>query len=492
MTKRSSALVLLGALLSVTLLWAAKPDYHTTGRAWVKGPVKWIMTKEEIKSFKRLRDDAAREAFIEAFWAERDPTPDTPANEYKIVFWQKVESADQAFSTMTQTGALTDFGRVFLLLGRPTDIDKDSRNYQTWVYEPDDINKLTERFEVRFAPKPPAGSLLLAKKDLEEVVTAHPATRGIGWTVPVLAQAGTPDVPTETREPEEDLSPESLRQIPILEAVLASGSGPTDVPFKTTYDYYAAADGSTLVVLTVEAPRQAAHGSGDSALLPFARLAPEAEGRRPVNLTGDLPFLPAPIGAHPQESYIYQARHNLAPGTYTVVAVVEDKVVNGQMGSLVQKIIVPDYSQRRFEVSSVSMLAQFKKIEAGLGPDEESRGPGPYVMGSFRLVPRASRVLEKTEALSFYYQIYNPAGDPASGRPSLEATYSFFLKEDGAWKPFRKPIVKAQGQVELYSIDLQNLLKPDQILPAEFKMIAKIADKVGGQEITRDLLFTVR
>jgi hypothetical protein len=46
--------------------------------------------------------------------------------------------------------------------------------------------------------------------------------------------------------------------------------------------------------------------------------------------------------------------------------------------------------------------------------------------------------------------------------------------------------------VELYEIDIKTLLRPDQVLPAEFRMEAKVTDKVSGQSLTRDLSFTVR
>src|SRR5262249_16432240 len=82
-----------------------------------------------------------------------------------------------------------------------------------------------------------------------------------------------PAAPAE--QAKEDLSPESQRQIPILEAIQAKGSGPTEVPFGLNFDYYAAADGTTLAVITVETPREAAHGAGDEVLRPFARLAPQ-------------------------------------------------------------------------------------------------------------------------------------------------------------------------------------------------------------------------
>jgi GWxTD domain-containing protein len=488
---RIAVILILLAMLFPALPSADLQEYATHDKKWVKGPVRWLMTKDEIKAFKKIKDQAVREAFIEQFWADRDPTPGTEPNAYKDIFWRRVEEADRAFRTMMEAGALTDLGQVFILLGPPTSTDSDARNRKTWVYEPDPITGMKERMIIEFAPSN-SGMLLLGKGDLEDYVEAHPETRGIGWLPPMLAQA-PPELSGEPEyDPAEELSEESLRQIPILEAILSSGKGPVDVSFNLSYDFYATLGEVTLVVITLEVPRAAAHGSGDVALLPFARLELGDNDDKPINLTGELPFVPAPPDSSPADSFIYQARRNIAPGEYRIAAVVEDKVIVGQMGSVVETVTVPDYSGKQFEMSSVSLLAHIQQLGADLGPDGDTQVSGPYVLGSFRLVPRAVPILGRHEAFSFYYQVYNPATDPDTGRPDLEATYVFYLKEDGAWKPFRRPIQKAQGQVELYSIDLKDLLRPDQELPAEFKMEATLADKVAGTEIKREIGFTVR
>jgi GWxTD domain-containing protein len=490
---RFTATACLAAMLSFSPAAAEIPaEYRAPGKDWIKGPVKWLLTKDEVKEFKSLADDGARASFVEKFWAQRDPTPDTPTNEYEIEFWQRVEQAEQSFTSQTTHGALDDRGRVLILLGPPTTTDRDARQYQTWTYEPGKAPGIEERLLIEFAPGQAGKFLLLGKKDLESYVDAHPATRGIGWVPPALAQEAPALAGVDEPDPGQELSPESQRQIAILEEYLGEGSGPHDVPFDLAYDFYKTVDGSTLAVINLEVPRDAAHGSGDAALLPFARLQPGGADGKPVNLTGDLPFVAAPADSCPPGSFIYQARRNVRPGEYRIAAVVEDKVVARQRGVKIEPLTVPDYTDAAFEMSSVSLLANIQPLDAGVGPGDEAQAAGPFVLGSFRLVPRAVPVLGRDEALSFYYQVYNPATDPATGRPNLEATYSFFLKEGGTWKPFRKPIQKAQGQVELYSIDVKDLLRPNQPLPAEFRMEARLNDKIAGAELTRQLEFTVR
>ena len=180
------------------------------------------------------------------------------------------------------------------------------------------------------------------------------------------------------------------------------------------------------------------------------------------------------------------------PGSYRLAVVVEDKVVPGQMGTLIRTIDVPDFRGKDLHMSSVSLLAGFKHLDPGQDPDEKAHA-GPYVLGSFRLVPRAAATLTKSEAVTFYYQVYNPAPDPASGRPSLESTVTFFLKDGAGWKRYRPPVVRQlAGQVDLYSIDLKDLLVPNQPLPAEIKMEMKIVDKIAAKELDREAFFTVR
>jgi GWxTD domain-containing protein len=477
--------------IALVVLAAGPPDYKTPGKDWGKGPVKWIMTDDEEKEWKKLRTDEERAAFVKAFWEKRDPTPGTPENEYAGIFWKKVEEADKRFKSMTSPGCLTDMGRTFLLLGPPTKADKDTRGRNIWTYDPNDITGIKAHLELTFAGGG-AAPLLLEHKLLEEYVSAHPETRGIGWKIPApqIAEA-LPDTSAPARKPEEDLTPESKRQIPILQDLLAKGSGRTDVPFQVALDSYAAADGTTLTVITIEAPREAAHGSSDVALHPFARIEPAGEGK-PINLTGDLPFVPASPGESPPGSFIYQARHNLAPGSYKLAVILEDKVVPGQMGTLVRTIDVPDFRSKDLQMSSVALLAGFKHLDPGLEPDEKAHA-GPYILGSFRLVPRATPLLSKGEAVTFYYQIYNPAPDPAAGRPSLDSTVTFFLKDGSGWKRYRPPVPRQLGgQVDLYSIDLKDLLAPNQPLPADFKMEMKLVDKIGGKELDREVLFTVR
>jgi GWxTD domain-containing protein len=86
---------------------------------WAKGPVKHLFTKEDVTAWNALKSDAEAEAFIELFWARRDPTPNTVRNEFKEEFDARVAAADEHFTTRLMRGSLSDRGRALILLGAP-------------------------------------------------------------------------------------------------------------------------------------------------------------------------------------------------------------------------------------------------------------------------------------------------------------------------------------------------------------------------------------
>jgi GWxTD domain-containing protein len=90
---------------------------------WLVGAISRMVTREEAETFLALRDDAAATAFIEAFWAARDPDPARPGNPLRDVFEQREREADRRFSEAGYLGRRTDRGRTYVLYGQPAKID---------------------------------------------------------------------------------------------------------------------------------------------------------------------------------------------------------------------------------------------------------------------------------------------------------------------------------------------------------------------------------
>ncbi|MBU4254464.1 MAG: GWxTD domain-containing protein [Acidobacteria bacterium] len=155
-----------------------------------------IMTKEERLVYRSLPDREAKAAFIEDFWAMRDPDPGTEENENKTAFEERIEYADTWFghhnthrgrpageSRSDSRGWDTDRGNVYILLGPPDELYFDNgepmptgrlvsrpqaRQSETWVYRAHRVYVQFTLFSgdrwVLTAPSPELSDLLEAAK----------------------------------------------------------------------------------------------------------------------------------------------------------------------------------------------------------------------------------------------------------------------------------------------------------------------------------------
>jgi GWxTD domain-containing protein len=89
-------------------------------RQWLDAGSIIIMTDEEQKAFQQLTDEEQRQNFIRNFWLARDPTPATPANEFKDEYNRRFAYANEHFTTQSGIpGSQTDRGKMYILSGPP-------------------------------------------------------------------------------------------------------------------------------------------------------------------------------------------------------------------------------------------------------------------------------------------------------------------------------------------------------------------------------------
>ncbi|MBI5058456.1 GWxTD domain-containing protein [candidate division KSB1 bacterium] len=99
--------------------------------------LKYIASTSENKQL-RQAVFPDRERLFREFWLRRDPTSGTDENELMDEYYHRVEVANEKFATHRE-GWDTDRGRVYILYGEPTDIerhpfDSGSRPYEIWYY----------------------------------------------------------------------------------------------------------------------------------------------------------------------------------------------------------------------------------------------------------------------------------------------------------------------------------------------------------------------
>ena len=89
----------------------------------------YIITPQEEKIFREMPSEDRHE-FVRDFWKRRDPIPETSDNEFRNQYYTRLAVADQAFRAGIP-GWMTDRGRIYILLGPPTDVIKKSMGEST-------------------------------------------------------------------------------------------------------------------------------------------------------------------------------------------------------------------------------------------------------------------------------------------------------------------------------------------------------------------------
>jgi GWxTD domain-containing protein len=136
-------------------------------KKWLDEEVVYIITPKEREVFLKLQTDKEREIFIEAFWKQRDPTPGTPANEFREEHYRRVQHATQFYGRSTPLpGWRTDRGRIYIILGEPRSIeqyDNVQNVYPTeiWLYQLDPASGLPAAFNVIFFRENGTGDYIL-------------------------------------------------------------------------------------------------------------------------------------------------------------------------------------------------------------------------------------------------------------------------------------------------------------------------------------------
>ncbi len=110
-------------------------------RKWLEEEVVYIITPKEKEVFLQLETDREREAFITAFWKQRDPEPLTPENEFMIEHYRRISYANQHFGKEGPgAGWRSAMGRVYILLGQPDQVERYENDAEIfpvvlWFYQ---------------------------------------------------------------------------------------------------------------------------------------------------------------------------------------------------------------------------------------------------------------------------------------------------------------------------------------------------------------------
>ncbi len=448
MRARSLVIAFVFMLALVAVPWAiaqdeAPPLEPENLLEWNKSPAAFLMTKGEEKAWKKISTEAEARDFIELFWAKRNPDPKSSFNPFKATVENRVRYADEQYSHDKGRGALSDRGKVLLLMGPPhasenrfptqvletvddnaAGTDEVRANAKLWLYDP---QQLPDGFKVK-------GSRLLfifyeekAESNYFTLDRSHQeATMGL------RAMSRAPEVyvlhPKLTEVPRPVSVPEGDSPTAAQLAWLDVDPAPLDDQLKTVATMAVADAGNRPLWLHLELPDDA------PALDTLAGRVLDADGA--VESTFQLAAEPldAPFGT------AYHLVFPLNPGSYTVE-------VAGASGGAAQ-ITWSD----RVEVPAAPAEGAWMTplmLALGFTQDADWKLGYPFAYGSLHIMPLTATSVSNAKELSYFGHIIRPGLNDA-GEPELEVKVTFRMDGKLLGRPFTMKLGAVKIADDLY------------------------------------------
>lgn len=154
---------------------------------WLKF-VGYIILPVEKDVFLKLTMDRDRDIFIESFWKQRDPTPETPQNEFKDEHTKRFNYANEYYRRGTpREGWMTDMGRIHIILGEPRSKERFEgvagiHPCQVWYYYGEPGKKLPTYFGLVFFQRGGSGEFKLYNPNSDGPYSLLVDTQGLDVT----------------------------------------------------------------------------------------------------------------------------------------------------------------------------------------------------------------------------------------------------------------------------------------------------------------------
>jgi GWxTD domain-containing protein len=441
--------------------------------------VRPIMLPDEEKTFRELKAKGDREEFKKIFWARRDPDLETTENEYQAEYGSAFAEAEKKYTGVGRAGANSDCGRIHLLLGPPDEVKAvdgssapASRAPQVWT------------FRDRPAMKFQGGQIQI---EFDENCQLPQGAR-LGDQLNRIAEGRIVKPDLNYRKGADGKIVKLEDQLPKPTPVVALLKTPRqDFPSTAEASMFLRTTGGTYVAGLVQAPSGAVavqdQGGKKVGKVDVAVQAMDDAGRAAGFREREVL-----AQAHDDGSVVASYGLALRPGKYTVnVAMHDPATKKGSVSSF--PLEVPEYAAGE-ELNLAPLLALLDIQELGRHATGGFADPldafADFTLGETRLVPVYGNVFPQSGTITLLSVIYDPPKDPATGKPSVTASFS--IEKDG------KPVARAEDQV--YDTDSPTPsvgpVPLQKYGPGAYVAKLKVRDNVSKKDYTRELKFEVK
>lgn len=390
------------------------------------GPVMQLLTKEEAAKWKTIHDEAEAKAFIDLFWARRDPTPDTPRNEYREEIERRIRYSDETFNREKVRGSMSDRGQTLIVFGPPARADRVSvphtpntemnpdlqrdqnraEGAQRWTWEGEDAKAVfgTLRAEIRFLDHNGQGEQY--SLDHGRIDVAKSRQRAIERSIkspsltapPMYASAAPQAAPTPApAAPAPVVTELTTDGLKTAVADLKSGKNPYDQKAFASWGEYVTSFGETFVPVGLYVPK----ASGISGEATFFGVVEDASGKSVLAFEE-----PATLVASKDDFFVHKS--------LTLPAVKGRLILGLAQGGQVKALTSSDIDVTGAldkDATAVSPLILTNNV---FGLTAAQAPTDPFAFGGLKVIPKADKTFHTNEELWYFFELRNPGlAEPA-------------------------------------------------------------------------------
>ncbi len=509
-----------------------KHELHGAYKRWVDEDVRWIITDQELKAFKSLSNDEERDNFIENFWQRRNPSPDSPENEFKEEHYRRIAYANDHYAA-GKPGWKTDRGHIYIAFGKPDSIDSHPSGgsyerpmeegggetstfpFEIWHYRY--LEGIGENIDIEFVDTCQCGDYHMTIDRSEKDALLH--TPGAGATMYEqmgmakkadrfkggMENLGNGPLSSGQQSKEFDRIEQyaKLQAAPQvkfkdLESFLVDHkvlTGPI-FPFDVRVDYVKVTEDTDLVPITLQIRNKditfnTKDGVSKGVVNVLCRVATITDHvvqtfEETLEVEQPSELLPKTL----ETSQVYWKALPLRPGRYRVDIAIKDVNNPDHVGKWAEGIVVPKYDDERLAASSLILADKMERVPS------KQIGTGEFIISNTFIRPRVSAnvmtpvVFKQNQRLNFWMQVYNLGIDEKTKQNSASVSYQITdmatnklvldTSEDSKTLGSNSDQLTVEKSVPLASLQ-----------PGKYQVKIKINDSVSKQEIAQTAPFTV-
>ncbi len=506
---------------------ALKQELSATYKKWLKEDVAYIITPEEVAAFKQLSNDEERDQFIENFWLRRDPTPDTPENEFKEEHYRRIAYANEHFGA-GMPGWKTDRGRMYIIWGAPDQIEDHptggtydrpqeegggtTSTYPWMVWRYRYLEGVGQEINIEFVDQCSCGDYKISTSPNDKDALLHtPGGETMYEQMGLGSKAQRMDPYAANASPVQGL--ENSKEFDKME-MLAKVQAPPPVKFKDLEEVVSHKINVNLMPFEVRT--DFVKVTGDTVLVPVTLqvknkditfVSKDGIQRGTVNIFGRVTGITGRVAQTfedtvqvdvPQEllektmehSSLYWKAVPLRPGRYRIDVVVKD--VNGdRVGTWSHSVLVPEYNEDKLASSSLILADRMEKVAT------KNVGSGSFVLGETKLAyPHLDGAdgkpasFKRDQRMSLWMQVYNLQQDDKTKKPSANIEYEIVNLANN------QPVIHASESTAQMGnvgdqITLEKTVTLSSLQPGLYRLTVKVDDNVSKQQITPSVRFAV-